>query len=345
MDKKISNKKFYYTDHNSSFEFKCNENNKGIRIDVFLFSQIKDKSNIKIYSRNRIKSLIENNCVSLNNEIVTNVSTKTKTNDLFKLIIPPALPAKPMPEDIPLEVLYEDKDLIVINKPAGMVVHPAFGNHSKTLVNALLYHCKGSLSGIGGISRPGIVHRLDKQTSGILVSAKNDYSHIHLADQFKNHSVTRSYFALVWGIIKQKEGTINEPIARNRISRKKMAVNPNGKSAITHWKVINYYKNFASLINCKLETGRTHQIRVHMSHLGHHLIGDPVYGSSRLKKKFLNKNNEIIFNHLYSFKRQALHAHHLSFIHPRTNKIMHFERPFPNDFDSLIKNLKLHILN
>ena len=320
------------------FKFICNENESGSRLDVFLFNSIKENSD-ELISRNRIKSLIEDNYVEKDNVKIISPSSKTILNSTYKLIIPPVTPAKPLQQNIPLDILYEDDDIIVTNKKAGMVVHPGFGNYSHTLVNALLYHCNGSLSGIGGVSRPGIVHRIDKDTSGVLVSAKNDYAHIHLSNQFKEHSITRSYIALVWGILKYKNGTITNKIARNAYNRKKMGVSNNGKIAITHWEIEKTFLNMASLIKCKLETGRTHQIRVHFSNLGNHLIGDKLYSKPRSKRKFLNKNNQEIYASLKLFPRQALHAYSLSFDHPRNKKRLSFEVNPPIDIRNLLENL------
>ena len=320
------------------FKFKCNEDESGIRLDVFLFNSMKENCD-ELISRNRIKSLIEDNYVEKDNVQIISPSSKTILNSIYKLTIPPVTPAKPLQQNIPLDILYEDDDIIVTNKKAGMVVHPGFGNYSHTLVNALLYHCKGSLSGIGGVSRPGIVHRIDKDTSGVLVSAKNDYAHVHLSNQFKEHSITRSYIALVWGILKYKNGTITNKIARNAYNRKKMSVSNNGKIAITHWEIEKTFLNMVSLIKCKLETGRTHQIRVHFSNLGNHLIGDKLYSKPRSKKKFLNKNNQEIYSSLKLFPRQALHAHSLSFDHPRNKKRLSFEVKPPIDIQNLLENL------
>ena len=226
-------------------------------------------------------------------------------------------------ENIPLDVIYEDSDVIVINKSQDMVVHPAPGNYSGTLVNALLYHCR-DLSGINGVLRPGIVHRIDKDTSGALVVAKNDNAHNSLAMQLKDHSMTRSYLALVEGIIKQDEGSIDEPIGRHPKDRIKMAVVENGKKAITHYKVIERFDNY-TLVECNLETGRTHQIRVHMAKIGHPLVGDLVYGFKKQR---------------FNLKGQVLHAKRLGFIHPSTNEYMEFVSPLPDYFEKLITKLR-----
>ena len=320
------------------FEFICNEEETGQRLDIFLFNSV-NKNCDELISRNRIKSLIENNCVQKDDVYISSPSSKTVLKSIYKLYIPPAIQAKPAPEKIQLDVLYEDNDIIIINKEVGMVVHPGFGNHSGTLVNALLYHCKDTLSGIGGITRPGIVHRIDKDTSGILVIAKNDYSHIHLSNQFKEHSITRTYIAVVWGVIKNNTGTIENKISRHPYNRKKMRVSSNGKVAITHWETQKTYFNLASLIKCKLETGRTHQIRVHFSNLGNHLVGDKVYSNPKTKKRFLLKTNQEMYNLLKLFPRQALHANHLSLDHPKTKKRLSFDVQIPDDIKNLICKL------
>ncbi len=320
--------------------FFCKDNDVGMRLDVFLHDTISKNFQNQMISRNRIKSLIESKNVKKDNTVITTASSKTVKNSFYQITIPPLIPSKPIEENIPLNIIFEDKDIIVINKAPGMVVHPGFGNNTKTLVNALLYHCKGSLSGIGGITRPGIVHRIDKDTSGIIVSAKNDLAHINLSKQFKEHSINRSYLALVWGILKEKKGTISNKISRHSFNRKKMGVNTHGKTATTHWKVIKTIHNLASLVKCTLETGRTHQIRVHFSHLGHHLVGDKLYTKPKLKKTYLNKDNQLKFDLLTSFPRQALHACHLSFLHPRTKQLMKFDSKEPTDLNELLRKLK-----
>lgn len=231
------------------------------------------------------------------------------------------------PEDINLDIIYEDKDVIVVNKPQEMVVHPAPGVYSGTLVNALLHHCK-DLSGINGVARPGIVHRIDKDTSGILVVAKNDISHNNLAAQFKEHSISRVYMALVEGIIKDEQGTIEAPIGRHPVDRIKMAVVKDGRHAVTHYKVIERFKNH-TLVECRLETGRTHQIRVHMSHIMHPLVGDPVYGYKKQR---------------FNLKGQMLHAKLLGFIHPTTRQYVEFESELPEYFKKIIKILKNELI-
>lgn len=234
------------------------------------------------------------------------------------------------PENIPLNIVYEDDDIIVINKPSGMVVHPANGNETGTLVNALLYHCGSSLSGINGVIRPGIVHRIDKDTSGLLVVAKNDESHVYLSSLLKDHGIKRTYYAVIIGHMREQRGTIDAPIARHPVDRKKMAVVAGGKEAITHYEVIKEFNGY-SLLKLNLETGRTHQIRVHLSYKGHPIIGDTVYGGG--KTPFEKANKSLLDG-------QALHAKELSFPHPRTKKIMHLECDFPDNFKALIERLE-----
>ena len=234
------------------------------------------------------------------------------------------------PENIPLNIVYEDDDIIVINKPSGMVVHPANGNETGTLVNALLYHCGSSLSGINGVIRPGIVHRIDKDTSGLLVVAKNDESHVYLSSLLKDHGIKRTYYAVIIGHMREQRGTIDAPIARHPVDRKKMAVVAGGKEAITHYEVIKEFNGY-SLLKLNLETGRTHQIRVHLSYKGHPIIGDTVYGGG--KTPFEKANKSLLDG-------QALHAKELSFPHPRTKEIMHLECDFPDNFKALIERLE-----
>ena len=252
--------------------------------------------------------------------------------------MPEAVDAEPQPQDIPLDVVYEDKDIIVVNKPYGMVVHPAPGAADGTLVNALLYHCH-DLSGIGGVKRPGIVHRIDKDTSGLLVAAKNDNSHKLLCEQFAEHSIERTYSAFVFGVPNPLDGTIEGNIGRSPYDRKKMAiVAKGGKHAVTHYQTIEKFKNEAALIKCRLETGRTHQIRVHMTSAGHSLIGDKVYGKSRkMAVKNAPEKAEIFIN---MFPRQALHAQSLGFVHPGTGERMFFEAPLPVDLQELLQALR-----
>ena len=289
------------------------------RLDSFLSEKNIDKS------RSYIQGLIEKEVIKVNGKIKKS-NYKLKINDEVSAEIPEPVELKVIPENIPLNIVYEDGDVIVVNKPQDMVVHPAPGNYTGTIVNALLYHCK-DLSGINGVIRPGIVHRIDKDTSGILVIAKNDNSHNKLADQLKEHSMTRTYYALVEGNVKQDEGTVNAPIGRHPVDRIKMAIVKDGREAITHFKVLERFGDY-TLVKCNLETGRTHQIRVHMAHLGHPLVGDEVYGYKKQK---------------FKLKGQALHAKELGFIHPSTGQYMEFSSELPSYFEELLKKLRNRI--
>lgn len=291
------------------------ESDSGLRIDKFL---IKKTENL---SRAFIQKLIENGQVELNGNLI-NKSFKISPNQIITVKIPEPENLNVKPENIALDILYEDDDLLIVNKPKGMVVHPAPGNYNHTLVNALMYHCQNSLSGINGILRPGIIHRIDKDTSGLLIVAKNDNAHRHLAEQIKNHTFTRLYEAVVNGILPQDNGTITTNIARHKINRKKMAVCiGKGKLAITHYEVIQRFKKYTHL-KLKLETGRTHQIRVHMSHIGHYVLGDEVYGNK-------NKNFDFLIG-------QCLHAKTIGFIHPSTGQYMEFESALPDYFKKVL---------
>lgn len=275
-------------------------------------------------SRNTVQRLIDENQITVNGK-TTKSSYKTNLNDEIEINIPEAREISLKPQDIPLEILYEDNDIIVVNKPKGMVVHPANGNPDGTLVNAIMAKCKGSLSGIGGEIRPGIVHRLDKDTSGAIIVAKNDKAHIRLSDDLKNHRIKKTYIALVRGTVKENEATINMPIARSKQDRKKMAVDKNGKEAITHFKVLNRYEGKYTLLEINIETGRTHQIRVHLSHIGYPIIGDSTYS---------NGKNE------WGIEGQCLHAKSLDFKHPITEKEIHIEAPLPKYFNEIIEDLE-----
>jgi len=308
----------------------------GNRIDKFLQSQLKD------LSRTKIQTLIRDGQVKLNNTIIINSSKKIKTEDQVKVNFP--LPKETLikPNKIPLDILYNDDDIIVINKSPGVVVHPGAGNYSDTIVNGLLFKYKNNLSSIGGKLRPGIVHRIDKDTSGVIVVAKNDNAHINLSKQFSDHSIKRVYETLVWGSLKPQNGKISEKISRSVKNRQLMAVRKEkGKMAITNYKTLKVFQNLnlpkISLIECQLETGRTHQIRVHMNFKGNPIMGDKSYGKS--KKKF-KKIDPKIENQINTFNRQALHAKSLGFLHPKTRKELFFEARRPEDFDALIKNLK-----
>lgn len=299
-------------------------------------------------SRARFQALIAEGAVSVEGDTVTEARHKVKPGDMLRVVLPEAAPALPQAEEMALHIVFEDEDLVVIDKPAGLVVHPGAGNETGTLVNALIAHCGDSLSGIGGVKRPGIVHRLDKDTSGLLVVAKNDRAHHGLSEQFAAHGrdgrLERSYLALVWGVPERKQGTISAAIDRSTANRQKMAVSKGAKAreAVTHYEVLEVLGQppVASLIRCVLETGRTHQIRVHMAHIGHPLLGDSVYGSGfRTSAKKLSEDAREALNLL---NRQALHATSLGFEHPRTGKPMQFDRPAPEDFGRLLACLRLN---
>lgn len=307
---------------NDNHHFVIAENQTGIRIDKFLAEQMPD------ISRTRIKNLILDYHVTRDDEPIIDPSAKTRLGQEFEINIPPAQSTAIEPENIPLDIIYEDHDIIVINKQAGLVVHPAPGNYTGTLVNALLYHCGDQLSGIGGVKRPGIVHRLDKETTGVMVAAKNDKAHHALSEQFAAHTITREYIALVWGH-PPTSGTIETLVGRHQTNRKKMAVvRQGGKNAITHYKTLEKIGDFAARVLCKLETGRTHQIRIHLTHIGHSLIGDQTYGRARN-----DKNTPDLFK---NFPRQALHAHKLGLIHPGTGQYQEWQTPVPADMQSLL---------
>jgi len=285
----------------------------------------------------RIKGLIQEGQVRADDKVITNISWKVKTGQVFDLIVPQAIEPIPQGQDIPLNVVYEDDYLIVIDKPAGMVVHPAVGNDDGTLVNALIHHCGDSLSGINGVKRPGIVHRIDKDTSGLMVVAKTDLAHAGLAEQFADHSLERAYLAIVRGRPYPAEGTIDEAVGRSPRNRQKMAVvGTGGKHAVTHFKLIQRLGDAATLVECRLETGRTHQIRVHMTHIHHPLIGDPVYGRTAKTKNLDPQVREAI----KLFTRQALHAYVIGFKHPVTDEQIRFESPIPEDMAALIRALE-----
>lgn len=301
-------------------------------------------------SRSRIKDLIVGGKVALNGIVVQEAKRKIAPGDQVSLVVPEPIDPSPRPEDIALDILYEDDDLVVLSKRAGMVVHPGAGNGSGTLVNALLHHCGASLSGIGGVRRPGIVHRLDKDTSGVMVVAKNDLAHRHLAAQFADHGrsgpLQRAYLALVWGQPDPPKGTIDAPLGRSNSHRTKRAVKRPGASdtrhAITHFQLRSAYvaagETAASLLECRLETGRTHQIRVHLTHIGHPLIGDAEYGAAFKTKA--NKLPPELAPIVSAFARQALHAFLLQFEHPRTGQLMHFEAPLPADMQALVTSFE-----
>lgn len=307
------------------------ECDKKLRLDKFLAKSLPN------FSRSQLQRLIAEGYVLLDDIIVSDNSYKVKAGDVFQVSVPPAAEAEPIAEDIPLDIVYEDADLLVVNKPAGMTVHPAAGVSRGTLVNALLYHCKDSLSGIGGVKRPGIVHRIDRETSGLLVVAKNDIAHRFLSEQFAEHSIERTYLAVVYGVPAPLNGCIEGNIGRSPADRKKMAIVTNGgKPAVTHYKTMQVFKNAASLVQCNLETGRTHQIRVHLTSVGNALIGDKVYVKNRKTAVNLPQN---LKNYVNDFPRQALHAKSLGFIHPTTKKFMQFDSSLPSDMAELLQKL------
>lgn len=301
--------------------FVVEEGYQNERIDKFLAEMRPD------LSRSYLQKLIKEQSVFVNGKKVK-ANFNIKYNDEVKLYIPEAKPLEVEAQDIKLNIVYEDKDFLIINKPQNMVVHPAPGHSEGTLVNAVLHHCKNDLSGINGVTRPGIVHRIDKNTSGLLVVCKNDKAHINIANQLKDHSITRKYEAIVYNNIKEDEGVINAPIGRHKINRKEMAINyKNGKEAITHYRVLERLRNQFTHVQLQLETGRTHQIRVHMASINHPVLGDDVYGPKNKKPPF-------------KLTGQVLHAKTLGFIHPTTKEYMEFTSELPDYFKVLLKQLK-----
>lgn len=297
-------------------KYKIGEENVNCRIDKII--PILNENITRVATQ----KLLEEGKILVNDKKVK-VSYKVKLNDIVSVEIPEVKETELIPENIDIDVLYEDEYIIVVNKAKGMVVHPANGNYTGTLVNALLYRCKDSLSGIGGEKRPGIVHRLDKDTSGVLIVAKCDKAHLNISEQIKNHKVKKTYIALVKGIVKDNEATIDMPIGRSKKDRKKMDIDKNGKNAITHFKVLKRYSKY-TLLEIKIETGRTHQIRVHMAEIGYPVVGDAVYS---------NGKNE------FGIEGQMLHAYKLEFMHPITNKHMELTVPLPQYFEEILKKL------
>ena len=299
-------------------EYEAGKEYSGMRIDKYLAELDSE------LTRSAVQKLIDDEMVTVNGK-VPQKNMKLREGDRIILTVPEPIPPEALPENIPLDIVYEDDDLLVVNKPRGMVGHPAAGNPDGTLVNALLYHCGDSLSGINGILRPGIVHRIDKDTSGLLIVAKNDFSHRLLAEQIKEHSFTRKYQAVVCGNIKEDSGTVNAPIGRHPTDRKKMTVTlKNSREAVTHYRVITRYRGYTH-VELTLETGRTHQIRVHMANMGHPVAGDPVYGGK---------------NYLKKLDGQCLHAYYISFLHPRTNETLTLSAPLPQYFTDFLKTLE-----
>ena len=293
------------------------ENEESKRIDAYISENTE-------YSRTAVQRLIEEEKITVHGK-KEKASYKVQNGDIIEIEEEPAREIKLKAQDIPVEILYEDDDIIVVNKPKGMVVHPANGNPDGTLVNAIMSICKDSLSGIGGEIRPGIVHRLDKNTSGAIIIAKNDKAHINLSEQLKKHEIKKTYIDLVREVVKENNATINMPIGRSKKDRKKMDVDKNGKEAITHFKVLKRYKD-CTLLEINIETGRTHQIRVHLSHIGYPIIGDEVYSNGKNK---------------WNIEGQCLHAKSLDFKHPITGKNMHIEAPIPEYFENIIKELDI----
>ena len=299
-------------------EYIVPEKSSGLRIDKFLTEICPD------YTRSFLQKLLKSELVEVNGKPVKS-SYKTAAGDTVTFEVPEAVEAEITAQEMPLDILYEDEDVILINKPKGMVVHPAAGHYEGTLVNGLMHHCREQLSGINGVMRPGIVHRIDMDTTGVLIVCKNDLAHNSIAEQLKVHSITRKYYAVVFGSLKDDEGTIHAPIGRHPNDRKKMSINSkNGKDAVTHYKVLERCHGY-TLVECRLETGRTHQIRVHMASIGHPLLGDQVYGPAKQP---------------FRLQGQTLHAGVLGFLHPRTGEYMEFSAPLPKYFEELLEKLR-----
>lgn len=320
------------------YAFTVEPEGAGQRADKYLSAVCED------LSRARLQGLIAEGQVMLNGAPLKAASRRLEAGDRLEVSVPPPVPCMPQPENIPLDIVYEDSHLVVIDKPAGLVVHPGAGNWTGTLVNALLYHCKGELSGIGGVVRPGIVHRLDKDTGGLIVAAKTDQAHRHLAAQLADRSLSRIYQALVLGVPVPVKGVIDRAIGRDRYNRLKMSITEiSGREACTRYLVLENFAQSCALVECALETGRTHQIRVHMDSIGHPLIGDPLYGPqpTALKAK-LGKGGygEDVVATLLSFPRQALHACKMSFVHPASEEILTFHSDIPKDFSNILKNIR-----
>ena len=321
---------------NKKYNFTVSEDQQSKRVDQFIVEELPS------FSRTKIAKLVKEGALLINGKAVTDNSKKVTSGDEIELLVPEAVATDIKPQKIPLDIVYEDDDLLVINKPIGMVVHPGAGNPDKTLVNALLHHCKGNLSGINGELRPGIVHRIDKDTSGLLVVAKNDMAHNNLAKQFEEHSIQRTYLAFVWGMMKPIHGRIETFIGRSKYNRQKMSADvASGKDAITNYKTLEIFKGKnipdISLIECKLETGRTHQIRVHLAHKKNPILGDQMYGSKMRKIRDIDPALQHIIEKI---NFQALHAQSLGFIHPTSREELFFTTELPQDLLNLKKMLK-----
>ena len=296
---------------------RASEESKNQRLDAFLASSLDG------LTRSQATRLIESGEVAVNGRAVSK-SYKLAGGEDIAVTLPEPEPVEAVPQDIPLDVVYEDADVIVVNKPSGMVVHPAPGHPDGTLVNALLYHCAGTLSGIGGALRPGIVHRIDRDTSGLIIAAKNDAAHQYLSAQLADHTLARTYECIVVGALREDRGTVNAPIARHPTDRKRMAVVAGGREAVTHWEVITRYPGYTH-VRCRLETGRTHQIRVHMAYIGHPILGDTVYGAKK---------------EVPGLTGQCLHAVGLRFLHPRTHEVMELSCPLPDEFTRMLQKIR-----
>ena len=299
-------------------QFVASEEINGVRIDKCLAEAFAE------LSRSYLQKLLKSECVLVNGKPVKS-NYRVNAGDSVELEVPEAVEPEIVPEKMDLDIVYEDKDVVIVNKPKGMVVHPAAGHYSGTLVNGLMEHCKDELSGINGVMRPGIVHRIDMDTTGLLIVCKNDKAHNEIARQLKEHSITRRYRAIVHGVVKEDEGTVDAPIGRHPVDRKKMSINEkNGREAVTHYRVLERFRQF-TYIECRLETGRTHQIRVHMASIHHPLLGDAVYGPAKCP---------------YKLQGQTLHAGVLGFVHPETGEYMEFEAPLPEYFEELLEKLR-----
>ena len=296
---------------------RASEESKNQRLDAFLASSLDG------LTRSQATRLIESGEVAVNGRAVSK-SYKLAGGEDIAVTLPEPEPVEAVPQDIPLDVVYEDADVIVVNKPSGMVVHPAPGHPDGTLVNALLYHCAGTLSGVGGALRPGIVHRIDRDTSGLIIAAKNDYAHQFLSAQLADHTLARTYECIVVGALREDRGTVDAPIARHPTDRKRMAVVAGGREAVTHWEVIARYPGYTH-VRCRLETGRTHQIRVHMAYIGHPILGDTVYGAKK---------------EVPGLTGQCLHAVGLRFLHPRTHEVVELSCPLPEEFTRMLQKIR-----